>query len=193
MSESADRPLLVAVVGSPRPAGNTSVLTDVVLTELQRRGASVVKLMLRDHTIAPCLGHDTCGDLERCPQDDDAERVLAAVYAADGLLLATPVYYENVSAQMKAFMDRNVFQYSHEVFLEPKVVGLLVVSAETGLDDTLAALRRYVALSTEKDVPVVSLGGLADKAGEAADDAELVAAARQLGADMAGHLGLSAA
>ena len=58
--------------------------------------------------------------------------MLAAVYAADGLLLATPVYYEDVSAQMKAFIDRNVYQYHHDVFLTPKVVGLLVVTAETG-------------------------------------------------------------
>lgn len=192
MTEDPDRPLVVAVVGSPRARGNTSLLTDVVLGELQRMGAAVVKLRLADYDVAPCLGHDGCADFARCPQGDDAERLLATVYAADGLLLATPVYYENVSAQMKAFIDRNVFNYAHDVFLHPKVVGLLAVTAETGLDDTLAALRRYVALSTEGDVPVVSMGGYADKAGAAADDPELVAAARQLAADMAGPLGLTA-
>lgn len=188
MSENRDRPLVVAVVGSPRPKGNTSILVDAALAELERRGTAVSKIMLCDHAIAPCLGHDTCGDLERCPQDDDADDVLAAVYAADGLLLATPVYYENVSAQMKAFIDRNVFQYAHDVFLTPKVVGLLVVTAETGLDDTLAALRRYVALSSEGDVPIFSLGGFADAAGAAAGDNELLAAARRLALDMAGVL-----
>jgi multimeric flavodoxin WrbA len=89
---------------------------------------------------------------------------------------------------MKAFMDRNVFRYNHDVFLTPKVVGLLAVTAETGLDDTLAALRRFVALSTEGDVPIVSMGGFADTAGAAAGDDELLAAARRLGADMAGVL-----
>jgi multimeric flavodoxin WrbA len=178
-------PLVVAVVGSPRPGGNTSILVDAALSELERRGAAVDKIMLRDHRIAPCLGHDTCGDLEVCPQGDDAGEVLAAVYAADGLLLATPVYYENVSAQMKAFIDRNVFQYNHEVFLTPRVVGLLVVTAETGLEDTLGALRRFVALSTESEIPTFSMGGFADTAGAAAGDDELLAAARRLGADMA--------
>jgi multimeric flavodoxin WrbA len=188
MGERADRPLVVAVVGSPRPTGNTSILVDAALAELERRGAAVTKLMLCDYHIAPCLGHDTCGDLERCPQGDDVAEVLATVYAADGLLLATPVYYENVSAQMKAFIDRNVFQYAHDIFLAPKVVGLLAVTAETGLDDTLAALRRFVALSTEGDVLVFSMGGFADKAGAAAEDDELLAAARGLAADMAGAL-----
>ena len=188
MGDRADRPLVVAVVGSPRPKGNTSILVDAALGELERRGARVEKLMLGDYRLAPCLGHENCADLQSCPQGDDSERLLAAVYAADGLLLATPVYYENVTAQMKAFIDRNLFNYSHDVFLTPKVVGLLVVTAETGLDDTLAALSRFVALSTEGDLPVLSMSGFADAVGDAAGDAELLAAARKLGADMAGVL-----
>jgi len=189
--EGEGRPLVVAVVGSPRARGNTSVLVDEALGELERRGAAVVKIMLRDQRIAPCLGHEDCAVRERCPQADDAERVLATVYAADGLLLATPVYYENVSAQMKAFIDRNVFRYGHDVFLTPTVVGLLAVAAETGLDDTLAALRRYVELSTKDDVPVLSVGGYADAIGDAAANIGLLAAARRLGADMAEELGLA--
>jgi multimeric flavodoxin WrbA len=188
MGDKADRPLVVAVVGSPRPKGNTSILVDAALGELERRGAAVTKLMLCEHRIEPCLGHDDCGDLERCPQGDDVAELLATVYAADGLLLASPVYYENVSAQMKVFIDRNVFQYSHDVFLAPRVVGLLAVTAETGLDDTLAALRRFVSLSTERDIPVFSTGGFADKVGVAAEDDDLLAAARKLAADMAGVL-----
>jgi multimeric flavodoxin WrbA len=186
--QGTGRPLVVAVVGSPHPRGNTSILVDEALTELERRGAAVTKVMLRDFRIAPCLGHANCADLERCTQDDDMERLLATVYSADGLLLATPVYYENVTAQMKMFIDRNYFPYTHDEFLRPKVVGLLVVTAESGLEDTLAALRRFVALSTEGDLPVFSTGGFADAAGDAAGDAELLAAARKLGGDMAGVL-----
>ncbi len=69
-----------------------------------------------------------------------------------------------------------------------RVVGLLVVTAETGLDETLATLRRFVALSTEGDLPVFSMGGFADAAGDTAGDDELLTAARRLGADMAGVL-----
>ena len=55
------------------------------------------------------------------------------MYAADCLVLGTPVYYENVSAQMKAFIDRNVFRYAHDQWLRAKAVGLVAVTAETGL------------------------------------------------------------
>jgi len=180
-----ERPLVVAVVGSPRPHGNTSLLVDVVLEELARRGVRARKVMLGERHVAGCLGHDDCADRRACQIGDDAADVLDAVYEADGLILATPVYYENVSAQMKAFMDRNVFRYAHDEWLRAKVVGLVAVTAETGLDETLAALRRYVALSTEGDVPIFSVGGYADTAGSAGEKPELLDAARQLAADLA--------
>ena len=123
-----------------------------------------------------------------CPLGDDAADILDVVYPADGLILATPVYCENVSAQMKAFMDRNVFRYAHDKWLRAKVVGLVAVTAETGLDETLAALLRYVALSTDGDVPIFSAGGHGDTAGAAAEKPELLAAARKLAADLAGAL-----
>jgi multimeric flavodoxin WrbA len=181
-------PLVVAVVGSPRPLGNTALLVDVVLAELARRRMRVEKVMLGERRVAGCLGHDDCAERSACPLGDDAADILDLVYAADGLILATPVYYENVSAQMKAFIDRNVFRYAHDEWLRAKVVGLVAVTAETGLDETLAALRRYVALSTDGEVPVFSVSGYADTAGSAAENPELLADARRLATEMAGAL-----
>jgi len=180
-----ETPVVVAVVGSPRPHGNIAVLVDVVLEELARRGIRVEKVMLGERRVAGCLGHDDCAERRACALGDDAADILDVVYAADGLILASPVYYENVSAQMKAFMDRNVFRYARDEWLRAKVVGLVAVTAETGLDETLAALRRYVALSTDRDVSIFSVGGYADTAGSAAEKPELLAAARQLAVDLA--------
>jgi len=74
-------------------------------------------------------------------------------------------------------------------------VRLTAVTAETGLDETLTALRRYVAMSTDGDVPIFSMehGGCADELGAAAADAELLEAARRLAADLAAAVGLSPA
>jgi len=180
-----ESPLVVAVVGSPRPRGNISLLVDVVLEEPAGQGIRVEKVMLGERRVAGCLGHDDCAERRVCPLGDDAADILDAVYVADGLILATPVYYENVSEQMKTFMGRNVFRYAHDEWLRAKVVGLVAVIAETGLDETVAALRRYVALSTDGDVPIFSAGGYADTAGSAAERPELLAAARRLAADLA--------
>ena len=98
------------------------------------------------------------------------------------------MYYEDVTAQMKAFIDRNYFTYNHEAQLRPKVIGLLVVTAETGLEEAFGALRRYVALSSDGTIPVVAQGGFAETLGAAAGDDELLARARHLGAEMAAVL-----
>lgn len=183
-SAQAEGPAVVAVVGSPRAHGNTSLLVDAALDELAARGARVRKLLLGEYAIGPCQGHEGCGGFRVCPQRDDAADVLDAVYTADGLILASPVYYENVTAHMKAFIDRNVFRYAHDEWLPARAVGLLAVTAETGLDDTLAALRRYVALSATHEVPEVSAGVLADGLGVVAEQPESLAVARRLGADL---------
>lgn len=189
----ATGPTVVAVVGSPRRHGNTAALVSAVLGELEARGAVCETIMLSGLSVGPCLAHETCAGLATCPLGDDAAEVLDRVYAADCLVLGTPVYYENVSAQMKAFIDRNVFRYSHDEWLRAKAVGLVAVTAETGLEETLDALRRYVALSSDGDIPVYVCAGYADEAGAAAADEELLAEARRLGVELAAVLRLSEA
>jgi multimeric flavodoxin WrbA len=190
MTAPDSRPKVVAVIGSPRRRGNTATLVDTALEELERRGCDCARIVLSALRINACDGHEDCGERESCPHDDDMSGVLEQVYAADGLILATPIYYENVSGQMKTFMDRNATRYYHEEWLTPKVAGLIAVAAESSADDTLAAMRRFVALSNPEALPVVALGGCADKPGEAAEDAKLMAQARELGRSMAERLGL---
>lgn len=186
-------PLAVAVCGSPRRGANSTALADVVLDELAACGCRCEKVELRDHRLLPCLAHDECADLGVCPQDDDLSGILDLAYAADVLVLATPVYYENVCAQMKLFMDRSFFPYQHDEWLRARAVCLIAVTAETGLDDALAAMRRYVSLSTDHAPVVLTLGGFADTAGEAANDDRLVAEARRVGRALGESLGLSPA
>jgi len=186
--EDERRPTVVAVVGSPRTRGNTATVIGEVARELERRGVACETLHLAGFRIELCEGHDTCGELDPCPLDDDMDRILERVYAADGLILASPVYYENVSAQMKAFIDRNVWQYSRERWLEPDVVGLVAVAGETGLDDTIAALRRFVNLSTQREIPVETLTGIAYELDEAAASPALMDASRAFATRLAGYL-----
>ena len=186
--ESGSKPAVVAVVGSPRPTGNTAWAVDTALAELERRGVSCEKLNLCEYRIYPCLGHDDCAFLPACPLEDDADRVLDKVYAADGLILATPVYYEDVSAQMKTFIDRNYRRYEHGQLLEPKVVGLIVVAASSGIEDTVAALKRFLALSSKEPLPVEVASGEASALGEASSSPQLRAAVTQMAARMADRL-----
>ena len=187
MTAPDSRPKVVAVIGSPRRRGNTATLVDAALEELERGGCDCARIVLADKRIEFCSGHVNCGE-RACPHDDDMAGILEQVYA-DGLLLATPIYYENVSGQMKTFMDRNATRYYGDEHLTPKAVGLIAVAGESDAEDTLAAMRRFLALSNPEELPVVALGGCADKPGEVAQDAELMAKARELGREMATQIG----
>jgi len=184
----ASHPRVVAVVASPRRDGNTTALVAAALERLTALGCRCETIDLCALRIAPCEAHDDCAELAECVHADDAAGAIDAVYEAEGLLLASPVYYENVSAQMKLFIDRCYHPYMHERRLAAGVVGLIAVAAETGLEETIAALQRYVRLSSERDIPTCSVTGLADERGAAAADPDLRAAARHLADDMAKYL-----
>ena len=183
-----DAPAVVAIVGSPRRNGNSSFLVDVALDELAGRGVAVEKIVLADHRVLPCQGHDECENLAACPRDDDAGRLLERMYAADGLILATPVYYENVAGQMKVFLDRSCFNNYHEVWLRARAVGLIAVAESTGMDDAIDALSRFVALASDHRVRPVAVSGRAYREGDAERNTALVGEVRGMAKAMAATL-----
>ena len=99
---------LVAIVGSPRGMKRyTGTLLNEVLQEAQKAGADTEIFQLNDETIMTCKGClETCHTKGKCYQDDDFEKIKKAMLTADGIILASPNYVFNVSALMKAFLDR---------------------------------------------------------------------------------------
>ncbi|UCG54306.1 MAG: flavodoxin family protein [Dehalococcoidia bacterium] len=176
---------ILAIVGSPRLKGNTNYLVDQALGEIAKAGVQTEKIVLHQYKINPCLGHDNCGSFESCQQTDDTNWILERFRDADGVILATPVYYYDVSAQMKTFIDRNYFIYTHKLGYKPKVVGIIIIAAEEGIEDTLHTLGMFVnELGVEEDRRFV-VSGYADKLGEAKQNLSLVQAAQELGQRMA--------
>lgn len=173
---------VLAIVGSPRLNGNTSFLVDQALAEAEKLGAETEKIVLAQHKVNPCLGHDDCASFASCTQKDDAGWILDKLYEADGVILASPVYYYNVSAQMKAFMDRNFFPYNKNRQAKARAVGIIIVAEAEGIEDTLHTLHQFIdsVFSIGKSRSLV-VSGYAGRAGEAAKDAKLVTEARSLG------------
>ncbi|MFC1847098.1 flavodoxin family protein, partial [Chloroflexota bacterium] len=176
---------IVAIVGSPRPKGNTNYLVDRALEAAEELGAQVKKIDLSKYKINPCLGHDDCPSFECCTQKDDAVWILDESLNADGIILATPVYWYNVSAQMKAFIDRNHFHYKHKLKYRAKSVGLIVAATMEGIDDTLHTLNHFIDWRFDiKTGRRLIVSGYADKVGEAENNLTLVEEAKQLGSHM---------
>ena len=78
-----EQPHVVAVIGSPRRQGNAAALVGAALEELERCGCRCTAITLADLHINACDGHSNCGELPRCPHDDDTAGLLDAVYGAD--------------------------------------------------------------------------------------------------------------
>jgi multimeric flavodoxin WrbA len=154
----------VALVGSPRRQGNTAAAVGVATRELERRGVDCETVMLCDFT-ASLLAADP-GRQVSAGAEDCAEALLDLVWAADGLILATPIHFCNVSAQMKAFMDSTNDRYLDKRWLTPRAVGLLAIGAQAGFTETIAALRRYLDLLAPSRPPVEVATGHADAIGE---------------------------
>ena len=173
---------ILALVGSPRVGGNTDFLVDQALVEAAKLGAQTEKIILSEHKVAPCLGHDDCGSFETCVQKDDTSWILDKFCEADGVIMATPVYYYNASAQLKAFMDRNYFLYMHNRKSKAKAVGIIVVAESQGIEDTVHTLKRYIneSFNVPKD-KILELHGYAYELGEAKNDPQLVERAREFG------------
>jgi multimeric flavodoxin WrbA len=98
---------LVAIYGSPRRKGNTAALLARAVAGARDAGAEVEEFVLRDLKISPCLEIYKCKtDDGRCAIRDDFQTISEAMLAADGLMIASPIFFYTVSAHTKALMDR---------------------------------------------------------------------------------------
>ena len=184
---------LLAIVGSPRLKGNTNYLVEQSLEEAAKLGAETEKIILSQYVVNPCLGHEDCASYDACRQKDDTGWILDRFCEADGVILATPVYYYNVSAQMKIFIDRNYFLYTHDRKTRAGVVGIIMVAESLGIEDTLHTLKQFIDESfSVKEDKIFIVSGYAGRPGEVKNNLSLVEEARKLGRQMVESLRMEA-
>jgi multimeric flavodoxin WrbA len=98
---------VVIISASPRKHGNSDLLCDRFLAGAQEAGHHAEKIFLRDKKINYCLGCMVCqSNGGKCVQKDDIAGILKKIIAANVLVLATPVYFYTMNAQMKTLIDR---------------------------------------------------------------------------------------
>ena len=92
---------------SPRRGGNSDTLCDEFVRGAIESGNEAEKVFLRDKTIHYCTGCSTCSlHGKPCPQKDDAAEIIEKMVATNVIVMATPVYFYTMSAQMKTLIDR---------------------------------------------------------------------------------------
>ena len=132
---------VVGIVGSPRKNGNTEMLTAHTLKAIAEEGLDTELVPLAGLDIRPCNACMVCLKEERCPIEDDLFPIYLKMKEADGIILASPVYFGSATALIKALIERTgyISRNNGEPFSR-KVGDPLVVARRAGHNFALAQL-----------------------------------------------------
>jgi multimeric flavodoxin WrbA len=175
---------------SPRKKGNTAVLAAQAAAGLREGGVEVETIRLHGLSIAPCNACDGCVRKKvNCVLQDDMQSIYPKLAAADGVILASPIYWFNINAQLKTCIDRwyGLWQNNHDVF-KGKPVGVIFVYGDSDLYTsgginaihTFETMFRFLGIE-----PAGFVYGTTNNVGDAEKNPELMESARQLGVRMA--------
>lgn len=100
---------ILGLCSSPRLEGNTFNYLKEVLNEAKLRGADTDMIKLSNKNISGCTACYGCIEAKKCVIEDDFQEIYDKIIAADGLLLASPVYHSCITPELKSVMDRTGF------------------------------------------------------------------------------------
>ena len=174
------------ISGSPRVKSNTDHLLRLALA---RTGGRFLKLA--EFETAPCRACWACQGTGRCVIDDDFSRNIAPqLVESAAIVLGSPVFFNNVSGQLKIFMDRT---WPLRGRLKNKIGGAVVVGRRYGLESALTAMNAFF-LKHEMIPAGRGVCGIAYTAGEIEQDREAAESAERLAErilELGGMLGCS--
>ena len=135
---------IVCLKASPRPQGNSSLIADRVLAKAERLGTEIQIFSLNQLDFRGCQACMACkSKTDHCILKDDLTEVLEAVRATDALVIASPVYWYDINAQLKTFIDRTYSYLVPDYLTNPdpirlkhgkKLVFILAQGAEVPYD-----------------------------------------------------------
>jgi multimeric flavodoxin WrbA len=136
---------LLVLSASHRIGSNSDILCDQFIKGAEASGHRAEKILLKDRKINYCAGCGVCKkNGGQCVHKDDMPEILEKMTAACGIVLATPVYFYTMSAQMKALIDRTYSRYSQ---MHNKMVYLIVTGAANEkpyMETAFAGLRGFL-------------------------------------------------
>jgi multimeric flavodoxin WrbA len=126
----------LAIWGSPRRGGNSDILLKAFIDGATQAGAEVERIALRELKISPCQEIYHCFKDGTCPIKDDMLPLYDKLIQADVVALASPIFFYNVTAQAKAFIDRTqaIWARRYRVKMDfpgPDRQGILLATAAT--------------------------------------------------------------
>ncbi len=142
---------VIALNGSPKPKGNTWHTLHTVCEALQREGIETELLHVGNMDIKGCIACGRCKDGYCVHSDEKLKAIIDRIYAADALILGSPVYYAGIAGGFKSFLDR-LFYASHGR-LRLKVGASIAIPRRSGGMTTFNELNHYFLISEMLIVP----------------------------------------
>lgn len=156
---------IVILIGSMRKGGNTQLLAQAFADGAEKRN-DVEIISVADYKVNPCIGCNSCFTREnnRCFQEDDMVQIYDKLKTVDIVVIASPVYFYGISAQLKAIIDRLHTPMRNE--FQIKKLGLLLVGAAT-LPNLFDAIKVQYQLVLDffhlEDIGMVLVRGVKEK------------------------------
>lgn len=131
--------------GSPRVGGNTTVAVDELVKTFAAAGVETEVVQLGTTSVTGCRACGACAQLGRCVIDDIVNEVATKFQEADGLIVASPVYYASPNGTLLALLDR--LFYSAKFDKRMKVGASVAVARRGGCSATFDVLNKYFTIS----------------------------------------------
>ena len=174
---------VLLINGSPRPKGNTTMALEEMARVFAENGIETEEIRVGNKAIRGCIACGTCFQKGQCVFDDLVNETAPKFEAADGIVVATPVYYASANATVIAFLDR--LFYSTHFDKTMKVGASVAVCRRGGASATFDELNKYFTIS---NMPVASSqywnSVHGREPGESAQDAEGLQTMRVLARNM---------
>ncbi len=153
--------------GSPRRGGNSDLLCGEFARGAQESGSEVEIIRVAAKKIAPCSGCYNCSAHNgECVRKDDMTEVMQKMIDADVIVMASPVYFYSVNAQLKAVIDRTVARWLEVKNKEFYYIVTMADEDVASADTALACLRGYAACVNGAQAKGVIIGSGVYEPGE---------------------------
>lgn len=134
---------ILILSGSPRKGGNSDLLCDEFMRGAVEAGHTVEKIRVQEKQIAGCVACYACRNTGDCAIQDDMAEVMQKMIDCDVMVLASPVYFYSIDAQLKAVIDRSVCRWTEVKNKEMYYIMTAADGARASMDTTLACFRGY--------------------------------------------------
>lgn len=136
---------VLMINGSPRGSGNTAIALREMKNVFAQEGIEVSELNVGAKAVRGCIACNKCAELGKCVFDDAVNEAAPLLAKADGVVVASPVYYASANGNLISFLDR--LFYSCRCDLTMKVGASVVCARRGGCSATFDELNKYFTIS----------------------------------------------